>query len=270
MSIQEFNDMLAMRQPALFMSDIGLNIKQILNLTTINNLYPTFDVRIAGAPIQLVDCIKLFGISSSNISENNELFLEETGLCNKMNDKQLRPNNLFSSSYDLVILPRNNSTLLKYNICYRTFIVPTEGSVKIKLCPPKNIKYINFNDSVDVMNTSTEIDCWNNDEITKLIPKVKFLEFSIDNGQMLYVPPYWCYSIKSDNTISSVFILKYSTYMNVLSNTHLYIQQFLQQQNIKKILPYEKITAPEEKHKTCKKMINSKNEIQYKKNNIKL
>jgi hypothetical protein len=245
MSKQEFDNLLSIRQPVLFNGAIGDNIKEILNLKNIHNLYSSFDVNINKAPLRFSDCIKLFKVSNKDISCNNEEFLNDTGLSSKiaMTDLQLRPSNLFSSLYDLILIPPNKNTPLQYNICYRTYIIATEGNVKIKCCPPKNIKFITFNDSIDVMNTISSIDCWDDKQNNELIPKVKFLEFDINNGQILYLPPYWCYSIKSNNIVSSVFVGKYTTYMNVVANSHLYIQQFLQQQNIKKTLPYDKIVG---------------------------
>ena len=50
---------------------------------------------------------------------------------------------------------------------------------------------------------------------------------------MIYIPAYWWYSIKF-NTISSIAVFQYRTYMNTLAIMPDIMMSFLQSQNIKR------------------------------------
>jgi hypothetical protein len=72
--------------------------------------------------------------------------------------------------------------------------------------------------------------------ITKYgIENVKFIDIVVEKGNMIYIPPYWLYSIQFIET-STIISFKYRTYMNLLAILpHLFIQM-LQLQNIKPVL----------------------------------
>ena len=63
--------------------------------------------------------------------------------------------------------------------------------------------------------------------------KVKCLEFDLNVGCTLFIPPYWWYSIQfSEN--SSLSIMKYRTYMNNLTISPYIFMYALQVQNIRR------------------------------------
>ena len=63
--------------------------------------------------------------------------------------------------------------------------------------------------------------------------KVKPLELTLYKNNILYIPPYWFYSIKilEENTVALSF--KYHTYMSMLSIINEQIIKYLQNNNIK-------------------------------------
>jgi hypothetical protein len=69
---------------------------------------------------------------------------------------------------------------------------------------------------------------------------VKFLEFDVFSGNVLYVPPYWWYSIKydfvekEDNAEIGTFLVEYnySSLINNIANIDDIVKYYLQQQNI--------------------------------------
>jgi hypothetical protein len=63
--------------------------------------------------------------------------------------------------------------------------------------------------------------------------KLKFLEFDIPEGNVVYIPPYWWYSIQylSDSTLLTGFT--YNTIINYAANIKDIGLYFLQQNNIK-------------------------------------
>jgi len=249
MKKQDFDELLSYRQPVIFNHEFANFLCHNCSLRYLLQTYHNFDVNISGAPIRLSSAIELFQ-KTQVISEDNNELLNDSGISSRisMNDSFFRPSFLFSTSYDVIVASPNTHTNLKYEICYRTFIIPTEGNIRIKCCPPKNYIHLPNTDNISSVN------CWNEQEINTICPKVKFLEINVNVGQILYFPPYWWYSICSVDTISSVAVVKYSTFMNNVANAHIFIHQFLQNQNTKKVLGLKKITTNDNK-KNGKKMI---------------
>jgi hypothetical protein len=63
--------------------------------------------------------------------------------------------------------------------------------------------------------------------------KTKFIEFDVFPGYVLFVPPYWWYSINfSDGSKDVICSITYSTIMNIVSNSPDLFLHWLQQQNI--------------------------------------
>jgi len=48
--------------------------------------------------------------------------------------------------------------------------------------------------------------------------KMKFVEFNVEEGQVVYVPPFWHYSLKMLGEDSVCYVFDYSSPMNILSN----------------------------------------------------
>ena len=83
--------------------------------------------------------------------------------------------------------------------------------------------------------------------------KIKCLEVNLIEGQMIYIPAYWWYSIEysSETTICS---FKYRTYMNVVAIMPKLIMRLLQSQNVKrKVAPVIDETTSAEEEETDKK-----------------
>ena len=64
--------------------------------------------------------------------------------------------------------------------------------------------------------------------------KIKFLEFDVDNGYVLCIPPYWFYSIKYFDEYTQLGEYNYNTLINCVANIPNYCMYYLQQSNISK------------------------------------
>jgi ribosomal protein L16 Arg81 hydroxylase len=62
----------------------------------------------------------------------------------------------------------------------------------------------------------------------------KFLEFDVNPGYILYVPPYWWYSIKYSGDNNLLCGITYNSIMNYVANVPNLVLYFIQQHNIKK------------------------------------
>ena len=170
------------------------------------------------------------------ISENNHDFLEETSLIKefKSNDEFLRPNMLAKSQYDIVMGSKDSVTPLRYENNYRNYFIALNGPVKIKLTPPKSGKYLHTINDYDNYEFRSPVNIWDiQDEYKIDFKKIKCLEITLVPGKILFIPAYWWYSFKFEDTKTTVLSFKYRTYMNTVAILPSLFLSFLQKQNIK-------------------------------------
>jgi hypothetical protein len=194
--------------------------------------YKAFDVTVYDAsynPFQysLEKAIKLF--DNKYISLHNSDFLNETMMYRYYNetDEYLRPPMVSSITYDILFGSVGSNTRLEYSTYYRNYFYVSEGSVTIKLTPPRNSKYLDARKNYATETYYSTIDVWKN------IPeKVKFLEIKVNKGQMLFLPAYWWYSIQFEKN-ACVCTLQYKTVMNIIATLPDLFIGILQRQNTK-------------------------------------
>ena len=237
-----------LRQPVIFDFN-NERLNETCNLNTVVNSYGAFDVKVRNLnnfddqselyiPITLKATTQLFDKDNEKkyITENNQDFLEETGLikCYRYNDAFLRPYMVSECEYDFISATEQITTPFKYEINYRNYYLITQGSVKIKLAPPKNNKYLYPKNDYENFEFSSPVNPWNVQQQYKPdFDKIKCLEIVLKPGSMLFIPSFWWHSFQfSDKT--SLCTFKYRTYMNTLANMPRFIMKFLQSQNVKR------------------------------------
>jgi hypothetical protein len=169
-------------------------------------------------------------------TEDNADFLTESGLIKyiKYNDSYLRPYMVSNCFYDILSGSMNGYTPLRYDINNRNYYLVTNGYIEITLIPPKYSKYLYQQPDYELFEFKSPINVWDiQPNYKQEYNKSKSIRFTINTGKMLYIPPYWWYSIRF-NKNSSVTTMKYRTFMNnfaILPNT---ILHYLQLYNIKR------------------------------------
>ena len=147
-----------LRQPVLFDSDEdGIKIINTTNKNLLLENYPVFEIKIRdnlpdnsesqlSVPLPFHIASKLFNQDEKSIyfSENNLDFLQETGAIKNMtyNDEFLRPYLVSNCYYDVLMGSNNVETPFRYELNYRNYFIVTQGSIQIKLAPPKSGKYL--------------------------------------------------------------------------------------------------------------------------------
>ena len=167
---------------------------------------------------------------------NNSDFIKETGVIKNFqyNDEFLRPYMLCNTQYDIMFGSENTVTPFKYELNYRNFFLVTQGSIEIKMTPPKSSKYLYSKKDYELFEFKSPINPWNvSPEYKADFDKVKCLEFTVTKGKALYIPAYWWYSIKFKKN-SSISCFKYKTYMNCTAIIPELTLHGLQMQNIKR------------------------------------
>jgi hypothetical protein len=102
------------------------------------------------------------------------------------------------------------------------------------MTPWKSRKYLSPIKDYEHYDFRSAINPWSDDAD---LSKLRFLEFDVHSGYVLYVPPYWFYSIKfSDSNENLVSVFQYETAVSFLTNISNYSMYYLQQSNITKVL----------------------------------
>lgn len=189
-------------------------------------------------PLSLDKAIELFNRDDAEkkyYSDDNAEFLAESGLVKHLHasDHLFRPPMVCSRMYDVITGSSSGYTPLRYEINDRNYFAVVSGVVDVVLIPPKYTKYLRSHSNYDAFEFNSSIDVWNvQEKYAQEYKKSKSLQVSLNSGKVLYVPPYWWYSIRfGPNT--SVTSLKYRTYMNTLAIFPYTCMHYLQMLNVK-------------------------------------
>jgi hypothetical protein len=167
-------------------------------------------------------------------TENNHEFAEETFPLLEEIDSYLKPSLIVQTKYDYCTGSSNCATPLRYHTNYRQFYAVTRGKISIKMAPFQYSKYLHPHKDYDTMEFRSPINVWTpQPPFLNEMDKIKFLEFDVLKGRVLYIPPYWWYSIRYCDDETTMIGFTYHSLMNLLANTPDYVQSFLQQQNTK-------------------------------------
>ena len=226
-----------LRQPLLFpYNDNDLNQCTIAKMME----YKAFDVNVYdssynSSTLSLNSAFQLFD-KKNYISIHNSDFLNETMLSRQFlsTDVYLRPPMVASIQYDVLFGAEGSTTRLEYNVHYRNYFYVSNGSVTIKLTPPRNSKYLEVVKDYAEEKYYSNVHPWNT-----TLDKVKFLEITLTKGQMIFIPAYWWYSIKFQKD-ACVCTLQYKTVMNIIAILPDLCIGILQRQNTKtkiKLMP---------------------------------
>lgn len=241
-----------LRQPVLF--DCDEDTEKITRTTSQSYLldnYPIFEVKIRESnlseskddenlflPLPLHVAAKLFqeDKNATYFSEGNTDFLLETGAQKNMsyNDEFLRPFLVSNCNYDILMGSAGVETPLRYEINYRNYFLVTQGSLKVKLAPPKSGRYLYLVKDYENLEFRAQVNPWNPQAKFRAdFDKVKCLEIVLTPGKFLFIPAYWWYSFKfAENTSVSSF--KYRTYMNNIAISPHIFMYALQNQNVER------------------------------------
>jgi hypothetical protein len=204
--------------------------------------------------------------------ENNQDFIEDTGMRRIYEnvDENLKPHLTVQTKYDFIMGSTNTQTPLRYHTNYRQFYIVTNGRLHVKMTPWKSSKYLYPSKDYEAYEFKSPINVWKpQPKYLHDMDKIKFLEFDVPQGYVLYVPPYWWYSFKfSHESITCVSEFIYNSPMNILANIVDWTKYFLQQQNITKkpvrtTLPKEptSIIPPIDEDEPRREIINKMNPI---------
>jgi len=262
-SKDKLEEICELRQPILFDFECS-SIVENTNKNAVVANYNAFDIKVRNTkekgeneelymPLLLSSAVKLFleDTSGGYYTENNKEFLEETGLIKHMqyNDEFLRPPMVSNCNYDILFGSENTRTKFRFHLDYRNYYTATQGSVRIKLAPPKSARYLKTIYDYENFEFSSLVNPWSPQPQFKAdFDKMKCLDVVLKQGQTLFIPPYWWYSIEFQKN-SSLTSMRYRTYMNNAAIVPHICMYFLQNQNVKRVI-VKKATTSSEKNTT--------------------
>lgn len=99
-------------------------------------------------------------------------------------------------------------------------------NIRVKMCPWKSRIFL------DLVSDYTYYEFWSKTSLFEKNSSFRCLDFNVNPGCVLYIPPYWFYSIEFQNNKNEVCMIKYTTGANLLANIKHIGKYYLQQQNI--------------------------------------
>ena len=248
-SKEKLEEICDLRQPVLFDFDCN-KIMDTTNKNYLLNNYSSFEIKIRNIletddnvelyiPLMLNSANLLFNEdkNSTYFSENNYDFLQETGVIKnlKYNDQFLRPPMVSNCNYDIMLGSSGTYTPFKYEINYRNFFLLTQGTAQLKMTPPHSARYLYPNYDYENFEFTSPVNAWSpQSKYVADFDKVKCLEFTLLPGKILFIPAYWWYTIKFNDSNTSISCFRYKTYMNNLSIVPYIFMHMLQLQNVKR------------------------------------
>jgi hypothetical protein len=233
---QQLNEICELRQPVLFelrtlhpelFERIELKNDAIVNIKDKTD-FETGDFIMM--PYSNAETLTKTDPKSKFYSENNtDVPTDKTA------DELLKPSFSMYSKPDVLFGSKGARTAMKFHTNSRKFICVKSGKVQIKMTPWKSRKYLRHAYDYANYEFRSPIDVW--DPQPKYLndhEKIKFLEFDVDNGYVLYIPPYWFYSIKYFDEYTQLGEYNYNTLINCAANIPNYCMYYLQQSNISK------------------------------------
>jgi hypothetical protein len=173
---------------------------------------------------------------SNYITEENDLFVKETELSKYYEtvDQLLKPHFSINTTYDIMSGSEKSCTPFRYHTNSRSFISVNSGKIRVKLTPWKSSKYLYPIKDYDCYEFRSPINAWKPQrKFFSEMNRLKFLEFDISQGKILYIPPYWWYSIQYITDSTFVCGFTYNSVTNYMANVKDMGLYYLQQSNTK-------------------------------------
>ena len=145
-------------------------------------------------------------------------------------DPFLQPAFTIYREYDVLYGSQNTHTITMFHRESHVYIyLPQEtnpSSIRIKMTPWSNRTF--FDQELDY----TYYEFWTKTNLFEKNDRFRCLDFMVKPGYVLYIPPYWFYSIEYQDKTNEICMAKYTTGANLLANAKHIGKYWLQQQNI--------------------------------------
>jgi len=245
------------KQPFLFKyNSVNPEFFEKLNDETIYDLVASQDVRVKEigdywnpnektvdsvvVPLSSFQMLISTDTKSRYFTENNYDLIEDDTKLDRLfrkNDHYLKPILTMKTKYDICMGSKGVIKPMRYHTNYRHYICVNSGKITVKMTPFKSNKYLHPIKNYDTYEFRSPVNVWNPPEMyMNDVESMRVVEVNVVAGNILYVPPYWWYSIKFDNTDTLISEFTYISLMNSVANSLDWVRNFIQNSNIEKNL----------------------------------
>jgi hypothetical protein len=245
LSAKKLQDVVNIKQPVLFSLDLpsvkdnspldSLHVKDIRDYQT-NKTHVESIVLSQSSARGLIDtdtksvfysCRNCDSISQS--SSWNEWF--------SIVDSYIKPSFCVHTEYDILYGSRKTRTTTMYHHENNVYLYlppySNKSNIRIKMTPWKSKTFLS------TVNDYLYYEFWCKENLFQPMERVKCLDIIVKPGYVVYIPPFWFYSIEFQDHENEVCMIKYTTGANFLANIKHIVLYNLQQQNI-----HEKLWKP--------------------------
>ena len=166
-------------------------------------------------PLPFESAIQLMETDSTGkyISERNEAFMDDSGISSPVMTRFLHAHfqptfGNVETRYDFLCGSKNASVPWQYHTHSRYFVGVAAGKIQLRLAPWKNKKYLGPSTKPRQYSSSC----------TGTNPNVRFLECTVNAGVVVFIPPYWWYTVTFLTSTTTCFGARYSTLSNKIAH----------------------------------------------------
>ena len=183
------------------------------------------------------------------ISEGNGDFVADANLGDlyRRLDEYLKPAYACHTGYDIVFGSKQATFPMRYHTHDRIFLCVLSGKISVRMATWKSS--VNCGGRGEPPRFPTIIRDYENYEFwVRENPwkpaggggvftnfQTRYLDFTVLAGQILFIPAYWFYSIRLDETNTILAEIKYNSPINMLANAWDIGKWYLQQKNIERV-----------------------------------
>lgn len=213
--------------PSIDFNILKQNAADDLSVRDVREIYKTknsepFSLSFSRTSV-LIDTDKQSAFYSSH---NSHLFSDDSFVnVTRKWDQLLKPFAAFSQ-YDVLFGSKFTMTPFYYHnaTALFLFIPPRSKEVKIRMCP------FSFQHKLQIVEDYAENEGWSPISPKTIASKNGILDFFLYSGKVLFIPPYWFYSIEFFDSKTIVNKVKYTTPLNALANIKSVFINFSQNQ----------------------------------------
>jgi len=154
-------------------------------------------------------------------TEKNHEFIEDAGFYGEYRDMDvsIKPPYIAKTTYDFIAGSAECTTPMRYHIDSHRYFYVTSGKIRVKMTPYKSRKYLHVVKDYDHYEFWSPVNVWSPQESYRNdYDKLRFVEFDVVAGYILYIPAYWFYSFEFVEKDSQIMGVIYNSSMNILAN----------------------------------------------------
>jgi hypothetical protein len=215
--------------PVIDLDNLNQNMTEELQVKDVREIFKTLEIH--NLSLSFSRTTILFDTDKTSTyfsSHNSHIFMYDSFIdFTRKWDNLLKPFAAFAQ-YDILFGSKFTITPFYYHNATSLFlfIPPRTKEVKIRMCP------FSFHQKLQIVEDYANNEGWSPIPPKTIASKNGILDFFLYSGKVLFIPPYWFYSIEFFDSKTVVNTVKYTTPINALANIKsVYMNYFKNQHN---------------------------------------